>query len=145
MWNHRGKTAWHWPRSLFLRYVTQTTSNRKKNRHVRLHQKASVQQRKYLEDRKVNLQNSRNYLQIIYLIKVSKYKLDPYNWITRKQIIWVKKEQRIWTDISPHTQMTVIYKKVLNITNYQGIASQNHNKLSITCTCFGRQQVKHQF
>ena len=57
--------------------------------------------------------------------------MDTTKKVLQKQTIQLKTWQKIWIDIfSKMTNGQQVHEKILNITNYQGDANQNHTEIS---------------
>ena len=114
-------------------YIYDSKDKGNKNKQVGLYQT-----KKFLHSKGNHQQNEKatygmgKYLQTIYLNKelISKIYKDSYNSIAKKKII-----KKMAKDLNRHfsrrhTNGQQVHEKVLNITNHQGNANQNHNEIS---------------
>ena len=65
--------------------------------------------------------------------------------LNTQKTIWFKHEQKTWRHFSKESMRIAnsLHKKVLNITNHQGNANQNHNELSPLICQYGYHQKEH--
>ena len=101
---------------------------------MRLHQTEKLLDREgnNQQNEKGNSKNGLKYLQIIIIIirsRYSKYIRKSYNSIAKKQIKMGKGPELTFLKRS-HTNGQQEYENVLNVTNHQENANQNHNEVS---------------